>query len=128
MVSPGTTILVVDDDEEFRSAITEVLLKEGFRVAGAANGAFALHVLSSVTPDLILLDLAMPMMNGRQLLAVLATDPRLSAVPIAVLSGAVTSFDAVSTHRVLRKPIQLSTLLELVHELVGERGPWRGKH
>lgn len=108
--SGGITVLVVDDDEEFRIIMGEVLAAEGCRVAHARNGAEALNVLRSLTPDLLIVDLAMPIMNGVELLARLARDRRLADIPVAV----ATSWDPpddVFNGRVVRKPLDLPNLL-----------------
>lgn len=58
------TILLVDDDENFREILKIRLQKEGFNVVEADNGLIALETLKNLKPDLILLDVVMPIMNG----------------------------------------------------------------
>jgi CheY-like chemotaxis protein len=66
------TILVVEDEEESRQALMQLLELEGFKVVGASNGAEAMDYLSvAKLPCLIILDLLMPVMSGRQLRAAL---------------------------------------------------------
>jgi len=108
-----TTVLVVDDDAVFRSLLREVLTAEGCQVVCAENGAAALEILGSITPDLILTDLSMPVMSGWDLLAQLETDPRLANVPTTVLS-AMSGESAGHGHTVLHKPLDLSNLLGLL--------------
>jgi CheY-like chemotaxis protein len=107
------TILVVDDDPNFRSILAEVLEDEGCRVVHAEDGECALHILRSVTPDLIVLDLAMPVMDGWQLVAALEQDERLSLIPIAVLSACAAE-RPLARHRLLQKPVDLPNLLGLL--------------
>jgi CheY-like chemotaxis protein len=109
-----TTILLVDDDAEFRTVVSDVLSAEGCQVACAANGAEALEILGALTPDLILVDLVMPIMNGWELLEKLETDPRLARVPATVLSGMPVERSIEHAQGVLHKPIDLPNLLGLL--------------
>jgi CheY-like chemotaxis protein len=89
---------------------------EGCTVSEAANGKAALRVLQDIVPDLILLDLMMPVMNGWALYGELQRDPRLAAIPIAVLSGVSRMRPFGSMHE-LHKPIDLPNLLGLLHAI-----------
>src|ERR1051325_9063617 len=66
----AASILVVDDDPNFRDTMELVLSNEGYEVLTAGDGGDALLTLQSVTPDLILLDMIMPVMDGREFAAV----------------------------------------------------------
>jgi CheY-like chemotaxis protein len=117
-VPDRVTVLVVDDDPDFRSVLSEVLHEEGCRVAEAENGTSALHMLDALTPDLIITDLAMPHMTGWDLVHELEGDERLARIPVAVLSAwAATPPPGVV--RVLQKPVDLPNLLGLL-ETVAE--------
>ena len=109
-----TTVLLVDDDADFRSVISDVLNAEGCQVACAENGARALEILGVLTPDLILVDLVMPVMNGWELLHQLEADPRLAAVPATVLSSMSVQRGIAHAQGVLHKPIDLPNLLGLL--------------
>jgi CheY-like chemotaxis protein len=87
-VSPRS-VLVIEDDRDLREVIAEILDQGLFRVMQAADGAEALEVLRSSTklPDLILLDLMMPVMSGMQFRAIQRTDPRLASIPVVVMSA-----------------------------------------
>jgi DNA-binding response OmpR family regulator len=80
----GGTVLVVDDEPTVREVLTTYLEREGLRVVGAADGAAALDALGTVQPDLVVLDLMLPKVDG---LAVLAQIRRSSAVPVIVLTA-----------------------------------------
>jgi CheY-like chemotaxis protein len=108
--SGGITVLVVDDDEEFRIVMGEILGAEGCRVAHARNGIEALQVLRSLTPDLLIVDLAMPIMNGVELLDRLSRDQRLAEIPVAIASSWDPPDDVFRGH-VVRKPLDLPNLL-----------------
>jgi CheY-like chemotaxis protein len=110
------TILIVDDDADFRCALGEVLQEEGHHIVEAANGQEAIQLLDSLTPDLILVDLMMPVLNGWSLLAAIWERPQLREVPIAVLS-AVPQMAPGGASLVLKKPLDLPALLALLKAL-----------
>src|SRR5260370_17096199 len=83
------TILVVEDDEDIREAIGEILLEEGYDVALAENGQEALEKLAELQrPCLLLVDLVMPEMDGLDLMAALSKNDRLATIPVAVMPPA----------------------------------------
>jgi response regulator RpfG family c-di-GMP phosphodiesterase len=79
-------ILVVDDSTSVRRLLVNGLQDEGFRVIGAENGRAALDILTWETPDLILLDICMPEMNGIELCEILSADSVLSTIPTVVMA------------------------------------------
>ena len=81
------TILVVDDMAIFRDPIAACLKQAGFKTHTASNGREALVVLRSTRVDLILLDLAMPVMDGLEMLRQVRSDPTLARVPVIVLTA-----------------------------------------
>src|SRR6266481_6550298 len=84
------TVLVVEDDDETRAALIQLLEIEGFKVLGFANGAEALDYMhKSEEPCLVVMDMRMPVMDGPALRAALLLDPRLAVVPLVV----VTAYD-----------------------------------
>jgi CheY-like chemotaxis protein len=112
-------ILVVDDDAGIRQFLTDILADEGYHVVSVANGRIALSHLSAgeKLPELILLDLMMPVMSGQEFLEVLEQDPTLSQLPIVVFSASpalpeTVSYPAVAAY--LPKPVELTTLLATV--------------
>lgn len=74
-------ILIVDDDINIGNMLEELLTKEGYQITRAYSGTEALLILSSQTPDLILLDLMLPGLNGKELL------PRITGIPVIVISA-----------------------------------------
>jgi CheY-like chemotaxis protein len=106
-------VLIVDDDSDFRSILAEVLREEGYRIVEATNGEEAIHVLDSLTPDLILADLIMPVVNGWSLFARIQARPELRDVPVAFLS-AVPQMAPGGGSLVLKKPLDLPSLLTLL--------------
>jgi len=80
------TVMVVDDDPDILDMTRLVLEGGGYRVLPAGSGAEALHTLEQSRPDLILLDINMPDMDGWQVLRVLKVDERTTAIPVAMFS------------------------------------------
>jgi CheY-like chemotaxis protein len=111
-MSHRATVLVVDDDVDTVETMREILSEEGHVVLCAKNGREALALAKASRPDLVLLDLNMPEMDGRAFLDAVRRDPDLASIYVVVLSGAedATRYDAES----MRKPLRLDTLLELL--------------
>ena len=85
---PAVRILVVDDNDALRENLAEALQLEGYEVAVAADGAGALARLGEDAPfGVVLLDLMMPGMNGRELLRRIREDPRLTGVRVVLTTG-----------------------------------------
>jgi two-component system, sensor histidine kinase and response regulator len=80
-------ILIIDDDENFRQIVVRFLDKLGFQRLTAANGKEGVALASEHVPDLILCDLAMPAMNGYEVLAALRREPKLADIPVIFLTG-----------------------------------------
>lgn len=108
-------VLLVDDDEDIREALRAILEDEGFAVRVAVDGSDALASLrSGLRPDVILLDLMMPVMSGWQFRSAQRQDPALAAIPVVVLSAVHEQPDDLSVVASLRKPIDIDRLLEVV--------------
>jgi two-component system, chemotaxis family, chemotaxis protein CheY len=112
-------VLVVEDDQDVRDTILDLLSDEGVPAAGSADGASALRFLRSaaVKPNLILLDLMMHGVNGTEFRRQQLEDPALAAIPVVLLSADVTTESASVAMRAagyLRKPVKLTALLEMV--------------
>jgi CheY-like chemotaxis protein len=114
-------ILVVDDDQDIREALIEILTDEGHTATGASNGLEALASLQHAPrPQLILLDLMMPVMNGWDFTAELAKDTGLSQIPIVLLSGGgelQQHADSLKVTAYLVKPIKVDVLLSMVESV-----------
>ena len=87
MEGQAQRILLAEDDRFLRKAAEATLRQRGFSVLTAADGEEALRVARSDAPDLILLDLIMPKMQGFEVLRILKEDPRLAPIPVIVLSN-----------------------------------------
>ena len=106
-------VLVVDDDRHVREALTVTLRSLGFEVATAADGYGALELLRVEQPNVVLLDLEMPKMNGWQFRAQQLRDNRIASVPVVILSGrgdAARQARALGVAGGLQKPVDLDEL------------------
>jgi two-component system phosphate regulon response regulator PhoB len=81
------SVLVVEDDEDIRELVSYNLLKEGYQVAGVASGEDALTSVESRAPDLILLDIMLPGLDGLRVCRKLKENPLLKSIPIIMLTA-----------------------------------------
>ena len=111
-------VLIVEDDEDLRDMMAQMLTIEGFDAATAANGREALEYLhATAKPNVILLDLMMPVMDGWEFRRQQQADPELAPVPVIVLSALDPARAAgVDAAAVLKKPLDFDRLLELVRQ------------
>ena len=110
-------VLVVDDDPDIRLTLHDILENEGYAVVLASNGADALAALKLIKPRLILLDLSMPVMDGRQFRDAQQQDPVLAQIPTIVMTAADRVREKVLPMAVVNwiaKPVQLDDLLNVV--------------
>jgi len=111
-------ILVVEDDREIRAALVELLKFEGFNVHSANDGQQALDQLhQDIRPDLIILDLMMPVKSGAQFREEQLQDPKIADIPVIVLSADANIHsvsERLGIQRFLRKPVNLEDLLASV--------------
>jgi CheY-like chemotaxis protein len=128
-----THILVVEDDEDSRSAICDVLIDAGYLPFAVGDGVEALeHLRTGARPNLIVLDLMLPRIDGWRFLSILSKEHELSAIPVVVCSGAVDPHPpGVPRDHVLTKPIKLDALMEFVTRYCGagaipDSGPPKG--
>jgi|SRR5579872_4686965 len=83
-------VLVVEDHADSREAISEMLKRSNFEVDSASNGRDALAFVIDRTPDVLLLDLAMPEMDGVKVIQVIRSYHRLAGIPVVILTGLST--------------------------------------
>ena len=81
-------ILVVDDEPDVVDLITHALGDEGFEVLGAYDGISALDMVETERPDLVLLDIMMPMMSGYEVCEQLKANPQTQGIPVVLFSSA----------------------------------------
>ncbi len=122
--SSPSTILIIEDDPTFRETLVEVLREDGHRLLSAGAAREAMGLLEQELPELIVLDLMMPGINGQQLSRLLKGNPRTAKVPVLALSGAGP--EAVLEAEVdwyLAKPVEVQILLSTVRHLIQRELP-----
>jgi len=112
------TILIVDDESNMRFLIRLILESGGFEVVEAPHGSAALERARESRPALIVTDLMMPVMTGRELIEHLRADPGTASIPIVVVS-ANSSTVATAADAVLEKPFNPTELLDVVRSRMG---------
>lgn len=116
-------VLVVDDDQEIRHMLSLLLQINGFATSEAEDGLVALHKIRQRRPDVVLLDVMMPNMDGITLCRLLRQDSRTADLPVVMLSGkahpaAVEAGLQAGANRYLVKPSGLDALTETLFELL----------
>lgn len=112
-------ILAVDDDEDLRESLCELLREMGYTVVGVYNGQEALdHLLEGHEPKVILLDLMMPVMSGWAFREAQLADPRFATIPVIAMT-ANSNFDGRSLRAlaIVSKPFNLDLLTSLIRSL-----------
>ena len=108
----SSIVLIVEDEEDSRETLRELLELEGYQVETAANGSEALSRLTTLEPCIVILDLYMPVMDGWQLLDQLRADGRLAKLKVVITTSA--SHKAPVGFPVFQKPIDLGKLIQTV--------------
>ena len=122
-------ILVTDDDNLFAELVVNILSREGYEVATAANGALCLALIERRIPDVILLDANMPVRDGFETLKALKADPVLKNIPVVMMTAQRGAADVIKAkhlgvHGYLAKPFepdhltrQIAKAMKLQHAL-----------
>lgn len=125
MTTPTRRVLFVDDDADTRRGYSVYLTAFGFDVSTAGTGEEALNLASTCTPDVVILDLGLPDIDGWEVARQLKAAPRTAAVPIIALTGADLPHERISSMRAgcdrhLSKPCEPAGLLEALRRSIGE--------
>ena len=112
----GKSILVVDDDKDLANLLERILVEEGYQVVKAYDGNSALTVLEEQRPDLIILDIIMPGMDGLKALDVIRRDHDVPVIMLTAKRDAATARDAFTTGAddYIRKPFRKFEILARV--------------
>ena len=116
-------ILIADDRAPSRELIREILEMAGYQVAEAPDGAQALEMAQQLSPDLILLDIEMPALNGFGVIEKLREDPRFAATPVVALTASAMQGDREKALQAgftgyISKPVRLAALRAEVARLL----------
>ena len=113
-------ILIVDDIPKNLQVLSSILSFEGYQISFASSGSQALNIIETSLPDLILLDIMMPIMDGYEVCKILKSNPRTKDIPIIFLTGKVEAEDIVHGLKIgavdyITKPFNSAELLSRVH-------------
>ncbi len=116
------TIMVADDDHEFLAVIESVLKGKGYTVLTASNGEDVIDKARGHKPDLILMDVEMPRMDGDEAAMILKGDAATKHIPILFLTGLHTEQEIEELHEddIISKPVHFDQLFAKVKSLLGE--------
>ena len=117
-VPPATAVkvvLIVEDDAQTRELYRSTLKAHGYQVMAVEDGFSALQVVEADPPDVIVLDMALPRLSGRDVLRELRGSPMTRNIPVVIATGTdVADLDERAGSQVLRKPIDADTLVDAV--------------
>jgi CheY-like chemotaxis protein len=134
IMKDSVTIVLAEDDPDLRALYGECLRKNGYVVLEAEDGGEALRLVRSSSPDLLLLDIWMPVLNGLEVLEQIGRSPEAVGLKVVVLSHAIDSDSrlegyALGAHDYWTKDITLHELCEGIEQLIspnalapGDRG------
>jgi len=120
-------ILIVDDDPTIVQMLSDILTDEGYEVATATQSLRAFDRAKEAQPDLILMDIMMPYLDGLDQIKLFSLDDDLKDVPIIVITAKARALDGIDDLRALRivdylyKPFEISVLLEKIRNAIGTR-------
>jgi DNA-binding response OmpR family regulator len=120
------TILVADDEEDVRELITYRLTRSGYQVIGAGDGQAALELAAERTPDLMVLDVMMPKLDGYELTRRVRAEEALRSIPVILLTARSQESDVdrgfeVGADDYLKKPFNPDELVARVRAVLGRR-------
>jgi CheY-like chemotaxis protein len=123
----GAKLLVVDDEPDAVLILARTLLARGYRVITAESGLQAINLAKAEKPDLILLDILMPDMDGTQVAAALQEDPTTKNIPVIFLTCLITKktqelglrYHDADRYVFMSKPYDLNNLLAEIDRLIG---------
>jgi CheY-like chemotaxis protein len=119
--SSSKTIVVVDDERSVRALIRILLEQAGYQVVEAANGKAGLAAVARCNAVLVVTDVMMPVMNGREMIAHLRGDARTASIPIVVIS-AEANVATLRADAAISKPFKNGDLTATVHTLLEGAG------
>ena len=114
-------ILVVEDDEDNRVLLTRILEAQGYSVCEAGDGGEAIKLAAAETPDLVLMDMGLPVMSGFDAAKKIKEDPELRRIPIVALTAFAMEQDrqkvmAAGCDGYITKPYDIFDLLDRIKE------------
>jgi len=127
MIKKGQKILIVDDEQDILELIRHTLNKEGFEVHVAVNGQQAIEKAKKLLPDLILMDVMMPVMDGMEACRLIKDDASIKDIPIVFLTARSEEFAELAGFEAgaddyIAKPIRSRVLLSRIKAILRRQG------
>ena len=131
MSSQTKTILLIEDEKNVRQMVHRMLKKSGYEVKEGVDGLDGLRILEGVTPDLIIVDVMMPNLDGLTFTKALKNRPETRAIPVIFLTArgdpkSMIEGINVGAKSYVTKPFQMDDLLTKVAKVLNEKGMLRG--
>jgi DNA-binding response OmpR family regulator len=125
-LSDVSTILIVDDEFGIAEVLESFLTDAGHRVSIAINGRQGLQRLAAAKPDLVLLDIMMPILDGPGMLRAMVADPATKAIPVLIMSSlpeATVAGMCSGYAGILRKPFRMQAVFQAITNVLGAGSP-----
>ncbi len=119
-----TTVVCIDDEAEMLDLVKFILGREQIAVTGASNGEMGLKAIEEEQPDLVILDLMMPKMDGWEVFQAMQASERMKNIPVIILTAKAQSIDRVlglhiaRVNAYLTKPFNPKELLETIERVI----------
>lgn len=126
--SQASKLLLVEDNELNRDMLSRRLVRRGFEVVTAVDGESAIKIVREAKPDLVLMDISLPGINGWEVTRIIKSTPESSAIPVVALTAHAMSSDreeafAAGCNGFETKPVEMDRLLATINTLLaGQRG------
>lgn len=119
------TVLIVEDDEETRTIYRDSLESHGYRVVAASHGAEGVAIARRIKPDLILMDICMPVMDGQQAMRYLKSDPATARIPVFGISALAEAAGSgrLRFDRFLVEPLEVNEVVAAIQARIGPPRP-----
>lgn len=122
-----STVLIVDDSSALREMVSGLLVDAGMTILEAKDGAEAQKTLTASTPDLVILDIVMPNMNGYELCRWIKNNPSTKDLPVVICTSKSEEFDRYwgmkqGADAYIAKPFRPDEMVETVRQLLRSRG------
>lgn len=114
-------ILLIEDDHDIRVAIRASLEEANYEVLSAPNGKTALEILKQYTPDLIVLDMIMPIMDGEEFLEQKNKSSKLAEIPVILISAFEDKVKVITDGSHQKKPFDMEKFLSTITSKIGKK-------
>lgn len=115
------TVLLIEDDSDARELASKAIALLGARVVTADTGESGFVIAQAITPDLIVLDLGLPDVPGREIVRRLSSVPRLRSIPVVIYSADSANVEGLPKALMLEKPVTIDEIADVLSEYLGRR-------